>query len=103
MYLLKCSVIIALFDLLNVELHLLYDWLNANLLTLNVDETFYMIFHRTRIKTDKLSLTIGQGTLKETSQHKYLGLIIDNKLNWSAHISHVNNNVSEMCWNAVKS
>ena len=58
-------------------------------LTLNVDRTFYMIFHRTRIKTDDLSLRIGQGTLKETSQHKYLGLIIDNKLNWSAHISHV--------------
>ena len=54
-----------------------------------------MIFHRTRIKTDELSLRIGQGTLKETSQHKYLGLIIDNKLNWSAHISHVKNKVSK--------
>ena len=64
-------------------------------MTLNVDKTFYMIFHRTRIKTDELSLRIGQGTLKETSQHKYLGLIIDNKLNWSAHISHVKNKVSK--------
>ena len=70
-------------------------WLNANNLTLNVDKIFYMIFHRIRIKTDKLSLTIGQGTLKKTSPHKYLGLIIDNKLNWSAHISHVKNKVSK--------
>ena len=84
---LRGSDIAALFDFLNVELYLLYEWLNANKLTLNVDRTIYMIFHRTRIKTDKLSLTIGQGTLKETSQHKYLGLITDNKLNWSAHIS----------------
>ena len=53
----------ALFGLFNVELNLLYEWLNATKLTLNVDKTFYMIFHRTRIKTDKLSLTIGQGTL----------------------------------------
>ena len=61
----------ALFDVLNVELNLLYEWLNANkLITLNVDKTFHMIFHRTRIKTDKLSLLTGQGTLKETSQHK---------------------------------
>ena len=52
-------------------------------------------FHRTRIKTDKLSLTLGQGTLKESSQHKYLELIIDNKLNWSAHIPHVKNKVSK--------
>ena len=92
---LRGSDIAALFDLLNVELNSLYEWLNANKLTLNVDKTFYMIFHRTRIKTDELSLRIGQGTLKETSHHKYLGLIIDNKLNWSAHISHVKNKVSK--------
>ena len=78
---LKGSDITALFDLLNVELNSLYEWLNTNKLTLNVDKTFYMIFHKIRIKTDELSLRIGQGTLKETSQHKYLGSIIDNKLN----------------------
>ena len=97
---LRSSDITVLFDLLNVKLNLLYEWLNANKLTLNVDKTFYIIFHKTRIKTDELSLTIGQGTLKEISQHKYLGLIIDNKLNWSAHISNVKNkflNVLEYC------
>ena len=40
-------------------------------------------------------LTIGQGTLKQTSQCKYLGLIIDNKLNWAAHIAHVKSKVSK--------
>ena len=42
-----------------------------------------------------IHLTIGQGILKETSQHKYLEFIIDNRLNWSAHISHVKNKVSK--------
>ena len=69
---LRGSAITALFDLLNAELNLHYEWLNTNKLTLNDDKTFYMIFNRTRIKTDKLSLTIGQGTLKETSPHKYI-------------------------------
>ena len=91
---LRGNDITALFDLLNVELNSLYEWLNAIKLTLNVDKTFHIIFHRPRIKTDKLSLRIGQGTLKETSQHKYLGTIA-NKLNWSAHISHVKNIVSK--------
>ena len=81
--------------MLNVELNSLYEWLNANKLTLNVNKAFYMIFHRTRIKTDEISLRLGRGTLKETSQHKYLGMIIDNNLNWSAHISHVKNKVSK--------
>ena len=60
------SDINALFDVLNIELAALLEWLNANRLTLNVDKTFYMLFHRKRIKTDNLKLTIG--TLKQTSQ-----------------------------------
>ena len=89
------SDINALFDVLNIELASLLEWLNANRLTLNVDKTFYMLFHRKRIKTNNLKLIIGQGTLKQTSQCKYLGLIIDNKLNWAAHIAHVKSKVSK--------
>ena len=57
-------ILVALFDVLNIELAALLEWLNANNLTLNVDKTFYMIFHRRNIKTDNLKLTIRQGTLK---------------------------------------
>ena len=89
------SDINALFDVLNIELASLLEWLNANRLTLNVDKTFYMLFHRKRIKIDNLKLTIGQGTLKQTSQCKYLGLIIDNKLNWAAHIAHIKSKISK--------
>ena len=60
---------------MTLELASLLEWLNANKLTLNVDKTFYMLL---RIKTDNLKLTIGQGTLKQTSLCKYLELIIDN-------------------------
>ena len=34
----------ALFGLFNVELNLLYEWLNATKFTLNIDKTLYMIF-----------------------------------------------------------
>ena len=54
-----------------------------------------MLFHRKRIITDNLKLTIEQGTLKQTSQCKYLGLIIDNKLNWAAYIAHVKSKISK--------
>ena len=53
----------ALFDVLNIELAALLEWLNANKLTLSVDKTFYMLFHRRRIKTDNLKLTIGQANI----------------------------------------
>ena len=45
----------ALFDLLNWELILLCEWLNANMLILIIDAIFYMIFYWTSIKTDMLS------------------------------------------------
>ena len=64
-----------LFDVLNIELAALLEWFNANRLTLNFGKTFYMLFHRKSIKSNNLKLTIGQGTLKQTSQCKYLGLI----------------------------
>ena len=56
-----------------------------------------MLFHkkRTCIKTGHLKLAIGQSMLKQTSQCKYLGLIIDNKLNWAAHIAHVKSKISK--------
>ena len=40
-------------------------------------------------------MIIGQIMLKQTSQCKYLGLIIDNKLNWAAHIAHVKSKISK--------
>ena len=36
-------------DLINNELQKLYIWLRANKLTLNIDKTYYMIFHTARI------------------------------------------------------
>ena len=50
---------------------------------------FTYFFHRKRIKTYNLKLTISQGTLNQT----YLGLIIDNKLNCASRIAHVKNKI----------
>ena len=37
--------IYELMDIINNELQKLYIWLRANKLTLNIDKTYYMIFH----------------------------------------------------------
>ena len=67
-YYISGSDINALFDVLNIGLSARLEWLNANKLTLNVDKTFYILFHRRPIKTDNLKLTIGRGTCNQTSQ-----------------------------------
>ena len=41
---------LSIITTLNHELHTLSTWLKANTLSLNTDKTYYMIFHRARIK-----------------------------------------------------
>ena len=72
-------------------------WMNcksfkSNKLSLNTNKTFYMIFHRSRIKCDTdstLDIIMDNSILRKTSSLKYLGVIVDQKLNWIEHISYV--------------
>ena len=72
-------------------------WLiKANKLSLNVQKTYYMVFHRDRIKIDKHPVvTMDNVCLNKTESLTYLGIIIDHKLNWTSHIAHVNNKISK--------
>ena len=69
------------------ELNLLYIWLQANKLLLNVQKTYYIIFHRARIKltSHTSDLYMGGSIITATDKLKYLGVIIDNKITWIPH------------------
>ena len=87
---------ITLVKLLTLELDKLSVWLKANKLSLNVQKTYYMVFHRARIKIDKHPVvTMDNVCLNKTESLKYLGIIIDHKLNWTSHIAHVKNKISK--------
>ena len=81
--------------LLNKELDLLYIWLNSNKLSLNTQKTFYLLFHRARIKGNNSVVKINDCVLNRVNIIKYLGVIIDHKLKWCEHISYVKNKVSK--------
>ena len=83
---------------LNNALKDLCSWFKSNKLSLNTNKTFYMIFHRSRIKCDTdstLEIIMDNGILTKTSCLKYLGVIVDQKLNWIEHISYVKNKISK--------
>ena len=55
-----------------------------------------MVFHRGRRKLDcKIDLFIDNVKIKETLTMKYLGVIIDSKLNWINHITYVKEKVAK--------
>ena len=80
---------------MNAELELLSRRFKANKLSRNAQTTFYLVFHRTRLKDHDLSIRIDGSTLTRSNNIKYLGVIIDHKLNWCEHIAHVKNKVSK--------
>ena len=47
-----------------------------------------MIFHRARLKPT-IDVLIRQDKISLTKSTKFLGIIIDNKLNWTEHITYV--------------
>ena len=71
-------------------------WLKANKLSLNVNKTYYLVFHRARITIDNdTSIRMNDSIINSASHFKYLGVIIDSKLNCIPHITYVKNNISK--------
>ena len=61
---------------LNNELHKVSTWLDANKLSINTKKTHFMVFHRSRIKTNDV---MQQNIIERVNSTKFLGLIIDDK------------------------
>ena len=80
---------------LNTELKKVSFWLQSNKLTLNVKKSHYMVFHRSRIKHNQTAIKIQNCTINKTDSIKFLGVIIDNKLNWHEHIIYIKNKISK--------
>ena len=69
---------------LNVELKSLCTWFKSNKLSLNTKKTFYMVFHRARLKhSDDINMDVimDNRVLTKVNSIKYLGIIVDRKLN----------------------
>ena len=76
---------------LNSEIKKLSLWLKMNKLSLNIPKIHTMTFIRERnnnIYVDGIQIDI-------VSKIKFLGILINNKLNWSNRIKYVSNNTSK--------
>ena len=72
---------------MNEDLKLIYIWLCANRLSLNVDKTEFIVFRPPRIKiANRFTLKLNRTTLFESTKIKYLGILLDNSLSWKHHI-----------------
>ena len=86
----SCKSVKELRKTMNNDLKCLYEWLCANRLSLNTKKTEFIIFTAPRsCCNERVTLTLNRTKLYESSKIKYLGLILDNKLNWKAHVNEL--------------
>ena len=73
----------------NLLLSNINKWLDANRLHLNIDKTCYSLFSPTKSNVPRVSIKISNNEIKCVDNCQYLGVTIDNKLKWTAHIDKV--------------
>ena len=74
---------------LNIEIQNISQWLKANKLSLNIKKTCTMTFSNIPSVRKRINNIYIDGTQIDTVSHtQFLGVIIDNKINWNEHIKY---------------
>ena len=75
-------------DIIN-KFNELNRWCISNKLTINANKTNFILFHTTNkpIPNDFSEITTEFMTIKRINSFKYLGITLDETLNWSEHVS----------------
>ena len=81
-------------NLLNGELDLVSTWLKVNKLSLNAAKTKGMLFHAVQRKVTYPELYIDAIKIEFVKTFKFLGLTLDENMNWNSHINIVSNKIS---------
>ena len=74
---------------MNEDLKLISDWFKANKLTLNLNKTVCMLFSHKAQKAIKIKINIDNVEIPQVANTKFLGIYIDEKLNWKKHVDHL--------------
>lgn len=70
-------------------LSLIVNWFTANKLVLNINKTNIINFAPKQSANPFLAVSFGNLVMNEVPGIKFLGLQIDNKLNWKSHVEYI--------------
>jgi len=77
----------TLLQMINTELPLVNDWFRANMLSLNISKTSFILFcsHKKHIPEMIPLIQIDNIPIPQTKSVKFLGITMDQNLTWSEH------------------
>ena len=85
-----------LVDMANTEIPKILKWLAVNKLTLNVTKTHFVIFRNPGTKIELTKTVYINGTpINQEPYTKFLGVWLDEKLNWSKHIKEISGKIAK--------
>jgi hypothetical protein len=71
---------------INQSLHNIISWFNSNLLVLNFNKTHYVEFRTKNYYEVKTKVTFYHINISNSTETKFLGLIIDETLSWNQYV-----------------
>lgn len=74
---------------LNSDLKNVSNWLNINKLKINVEKTVYIVIKNKITDNSEINVIINNTKLEQVSETKYLGIIIDDKLDFKKNLDYV--------------
>ena len=81
---------------LNHELTKIYDWLAVNKLSLNISKTKFMVFHHpNKLIPQNYEIKINDTIVERVHDFCFLGLTLNENLNWKTHVNNISNKVSK--------
>ena len=89
----------TLFKIANEELNEINEWFRANKLSINAGKTKYIFFHKQqdgkKVPQKLPMLVLNNTTLERVNSIKFLGVVLDENINWNRHIELVENKISK--------
>lgn len=85
---------------INNTLNNIIQWLDINNLTINLNKTNYIQFNQSKHLQYNFNLNINSGhvTIKNATQTKFLGILIDQDLNWKTHVNDLCHRVNRFVY-----
>ena len=79
----------CVFSEMNIDANNLFEWFNANKLSLNTSKTVFVIFSKSKSQNiNGFTLKINGSEIDRQDKVKFLGMHVDSKLDWHHHIKN---------------
>ena len=74
---------------INYELSKISNWLNLNMLSINVSKSKFIVFHMLQKSFNIPSLNINGTDVERATEFNFLGIIIHQHLEWDSHMNKI--------------